>query len=58
MRPQKEYRYVAAGIAGFVAIWETVYFVAHPHRPGPALMIAALALAVGLLALSWGSESP
>ena len=41
---------VALLLAGVVLFQEVTYYVSHPHRSGPSLAIAILAIAVGLVA--------
>jgi len=45
-------RLAALVIAGVVAVRETLYYLEHTHRPGPAVVIGLLAFAVALLAIA------
>lgn len=45
-------RVVSLLLAAFVALHELAYYMGHPHRSGPSLAIALLAIAVVLLAAS------
>lgn len=48
----RSFRFAALVVALFVALREAIYYLDHPGRSGPALMIVLLAVAVTLLAIA------
>lgn len=52
MTTSRRLTWAALVLAMLVALREVIYYFDHPHRSGPALVIATLGFAVGFLALA------